>query len=95
MYPHREDQCSLLYKLKTSGPQFAAGIKHAVERGWLDLHESGTYVRLLKTEVSQLNRPYENRPIASRASDDGPFRVDGAKREGLAIAPQTDISTPG
>ena len=37
-----------LYALKASGEEFGAGIKHAVERGWLELHESGTYVRLLK-----------------------------------------------
>ncbi|MET4513735.1 hypothetical protein [Bradyrhizobium sp. I1.7.5] len=36
-----------LYKLKGSGPQFGAGIKYAVEQGWLELHESGTYVRLI------------------------------------------------
>lgn len=36
-----------LYMLKASGPEFGAGIKHAVKSGWLELHESGTYVRLL------------------------------------------------
>ncbi|WFU76955.1 hypothetical protein QA642_14865 [Bradyrhizobium sp. CB2312] len=36
-----------LYQLKASGPEFGAGIKYAVEKGWLELHESGTYVRLL------------------------------------------------
>lgn len=30
-----------------NGPEFGAGIKHAIEKGWLELHESGTYVRLL------------------------------------------------
>ncbi|MCP3460009.1 hypothetical protein [Bradyrhizobium sp. CCGUVB23] len=35
-----------LYTLKGSGPEFGARIKHAVEGGWLELHESGTYVRL-------------------------------------------------
>ena len=35
---------------KASGPEFGAGIKAAVERGWLELHESRTYVRLLKAE---------------------------------------------
>lgn len=30
-----------------SGPEFGAGIKFAIERGWLELHESGTYVRLM------------------------------------------------
>ncbi|MGV7219640.1 hypothetical protein [Bradyrhizobium sp. UFLA05-112] len=38
-----------LYALKASGTEFGAGIKFAVEHGWLELHESGTYVRLLKT----------------------------------------------
>ncbi|WP_347338658.1 hypothetical protein [Bradyrhizobium zhanjiangense] len=36
-----------LYTLKASGREFGAGIKCAVDRGWLELHESGTYVRLL------------------------------------------------
>ncbi len=36
-----------LSKLKGTGPEFGAGIKFAVERGWFELHESGTYVRLL------------------------------------------------
>jgi hypothetical protein len=29
-----------------SGPEFGAGIRTAAERGWLELHESGTFVRL-------------------------------------------------
>ncbi|KGT72943.1 hypothetical protein MA20_47315 [Bradyrhizobium japonicum] len=36
-----------LYKLKASGSEFGAGVKYAVEKGWLELHESGTYVRLI------------------------------------------------
>jgi len=36
-----------LYTLKASGAEFGAGIRCAVEKGWLELHESGTYVRLL------------------------------------------------
>jgi hypothetical protein len=32
---------------RATGPEFGAGIKHAIEQGWLELHESGTYVRLL------------------------------------------------
>ncbi|MCP3395397.1 hypothetical protein NLM27_42525 [Bradyrhizobium sp. CCGB12] len=40
-----------LYTLKGSGSEFA-GIKYAVQQGWLDLHESGTYVRLLKTQTA-------------------------------------------
>lgn len=38
-----------LFTLKARGPEFGAGIKHAIERGWLELHESGTYMRLLKS----------------------------------------------
>ena len=30
-----------------SGPEFGAGIKFAIENGWIELHERGTYVRLL------------------------------------------------
>ena len=35
-----------------SGPEFGAGTQFAVERGWLELHESGTYVRVLKTDTA-------------------------------------------
>lgn len=35
-----------LYTLKDSGPEFGAGLKYAVQQGWLELHESGTFVRL-------------------------------------------------
>ncbi|MBB4373711.1 hypothetical protein GGD63_006539 [Bradyrhizobium sp. cir1] len=37
-----------LHMLKASGPEFGAGIRHAVEKGWFELHESGTFVRLLE-----------------------------------------------
>ncbi|CUU17631.1 MULTISPECIES: hypothetical protein [Bradyrhizobium] len=40
-----------LYTLKASGSEFGAGIKYAVECGWLELHESGTYVRLIGTSA--------------------------------------------
>jgi hypothetical protein len=36
-----------LYTLKARGAEFGAGIRCAAEKGWLELHESGTYVRLL------------------------------------------------
>lgn len=35
-----------LFDLKASGAEFGAGLAFAIERGWLELHESGTYVRL-------------------------------------------------
>lgn len=40
-----------LYTLKGSASEFGAGIKHAAEQGWLELHESGTYVRLLTPDL--------------------------------------------
>lgn len=36
-----------LYTFKARGAEFGAGIDYAVKQGWLELHESGTYVRLL------------------------------------------------
>ncbi|UPJ40016.1 hypothetical protein IVB40_22080 [Bradyrhizobium sp. 40] len=36
-----------IFRFQGSGPEFGAGIRYAVEKGWLELHESGTYVRLL------------------------------------------------
>ncbi|WP_347343400.1 hypothetical protein [Bradyrhizobium japonicum] len=36
---------------KGTGPEFGAGIRYAIEKGWLDLHESGTYVRLIGTSA--------------------------------------------
>lgn len=35
-----------MFTLKGSGSEFGAGLAYAVEKGWLTLHESGTYVRL-------------------------------------------------
>ena len=34
-----------------TGAEFGAGIRYAVEKGWLELHESGTFVRLIKAEA--------------------------------------------
>lgn len=36
-----------LFMLKAKGSEFGAGLKFAIQQGWLELHESGTYVRLL------------------------------------------------
>lgn len=36
-----------LFTLKASGPEFGAGLRYAIEQGWLELHESGTFVRLM------------------------------------------------
>jgi len=34
-----------------TGAEFGAGIRYAVENPWLELHESGTFVRLIKAEA--------------------------------------------
>jgi hypothetical protein len=34
-----------LFELKGTPAEYSAGLKHAIERGWLQLHESGTYVK--------------------------------------------------
>ena len=34
-----------LFQLKGSPSEYGAGLKLAIERGWLWLHESGTYVK--------------------------------------------------
>ena len=45
-----------LFKLKGSGSEFGAGLKHAIERGSLQLHESGTYVKLMPSSEDLLAR---------------------------------------
>jgi hypothetical protein len=39
----------MLYEHKASPAEYGAGLKLAIERGWLWLHESGTYVRFTQT----------------------------------------------
>jgi hypothetical protein len=34
-----------LYEFKGNPQEYGAGLKLAIERGWLAMHESGTYVR--------------------------------------------------
>lgn len=41
---------------KATGAEFGAGIRYAVAKGWLDLHESGTYVKLLPAGDDMLKR---------------------------------------
>jgi hypothetical protein len=35
-----------LFRLKGTPAEYKAGLDCAIEKGWLDLHESGTFVRL-------------------------------------------------
>lgn len=46
-----------LFALKASGPEFGAGIKYAIQQGWFEMHESGTYVRLLTQGDTLLTAP--------------------------------------
>ena len=39
-----------LTEFKGSPPEFGAGLRYAMEHGWFWMHESGTYLRLLKQE---------------------------------------------
>ena len=34
-----------LFEIKGTPAQYLAGLKHAVEHGWIVLHESGTYLK--------------------------------------------------
>ena len=37
-----------LFKDKGSPAEYGAGMKLAIERGWLEMHESGTFVRFTR-----------------------------------------------
>jgi hypothetical protein len=34
-----------LFELKGTPPEYKAGLDYAIAKGWLELHESGTYVK--------------------------------------------------
>jgi hypothetical protein len=42
---HREDQRQFLFKEGGTPEEYSAGLKFAIDQGWLSLHESGTYVK--------------------------------------------------
>jgi hypothetical protein len=35
----------MLFELRASPAEYSAGLKLAINRGWLAMHESGTYVK--------------------------------------------------
>jgi hypothetical protein len=37
-----------LYELRGTPAEYKAGLDRAIEKGWLDLHESGTFVRFTR-----------------------------------------------
>lgn len=36
----------MLFQHKATPPEYKAGLRCAIENGWLELHESGTFVRM-------------------------------------------------
>jgi hypothetical protein len=38
----------MLFQLKATPAEYKAGLDLAIERGWMDLHESGTFVRFTR-----------------------------------------------
>ena len=39
----------MLFELKATPAEYSAGLKLAIERGWIVMHESGTYVKFTQT----------------------------------------------
>jgi hypothetical protein len=40
-----EINAPFLFDLRATPAEYSAGLKVAIERGWLQIHESGTYVK--------------------------------------------------
>jgi hypothetical protein len=38
-----------LFELKATPAEYTAGLKLAIARGWIEMHESGTYVKFTQT----------------------------------------------
>ena len=47
----RQTPLSVLLPLRAGGTpaEYSAGLKLAIERGWLELHDSGTFVRFTQS----------------------------------------------
>jgi hypothetical protein len=43
-----------LYRDRRTPAEYGAGLKLAIERGWLWIHESGTYVKLVEADTGSL-----------------------------------------
>jgi hypothetical protein len=57
-----------LYDLRGSPAECKAGLDLAIERGWLGLHESGTYVKLMQVgadhAIARVVRSDSIKPLA-------------------------------
>jgi hypothetical protein len=40
---------AMLFEFKATPAEYKAGLLRAIERGWLELHESGTFVRFTQS----------------------------------------------
>ena len=45
-----------LYQLKGTPAEYKVGLEHAIAKGWLVMHESGTYVRLTEAGAATVHR---------------------------------------
>jgi hypothetical protein len=45
-----------LFGDKATPAEYSAGLKRAIERGWLELHESGTFVRFTQAGADRFAR---------------------------------------
>ncbi|WP_431015486.1 hypothetical protein [Bradyrhizobium pachyrhizi] len=43
---HREDHYPMLYRDRATPVEYWVGLEYAKDQGWLEDHESGTYVRM-------------------------------------------------
>jgi hypothetical protein len=43
-HPYRKNHEPFLFRDRGSPAEYGAGLKLAIERGWLKIHESGTFV---------------------------------------------------
>jgi len=44
----------MLFELKATPEEYSAGLKLAIERGWLVMHESGTYVKFTQAGAEMI-----------------------------------------
>ena len=76
----------ILFKLKATAAEYKAGLDLAIERGWLELHESGTYLRL-----RQLRRLY----LGERSPGEFTHSLMWSTSASRAFSKRSSRSAPG
>jgi hypothetical protein len=56
----------ILFQHEAMPAEYKAGLDRAIEGGWLELHESGTYVRLTGERPVRLSKPASKVPSLER-----------------------------